>query len=229
MLKINNYSNSILNSITFSLESGKDLIILGSNGVGKTTLAKVLCGITPTNSVTINGINLSKTYGKRRTKLINYTPPKLEVFDEFITVKEFLELGNSNLKIKAVLEILHISHLSNKTCKTLSSGESQLLLIASALLHNALYSIFDEPTSNLDPKKIQLLFKLLKDKSILKSKIIITHNLDLAYKLGYDILFLKDGNIHFYDTSHNFFTQENLDMLYDGSVEKQAHNIVIKL
>ncbi len=230
-VKIDNYSNSILKDISFSLEAGEHLIILGSNGVGKTTLAKVLCGMTPSNSVTIDSINPSKLYGEKRAKLINYIPPKLDIFDEFITVREFLELGSfsNNTTIAEALEKLHITHLSYKPCTTLSSGESQLLLIASALLHDALYTIFDEPTANLDPQKMQLLFTLLKDESTLQSKVIITHNLDLAYKLGYNILFLEDGAVKFYGTSADFFMQEHLDVLYDGSVEKNANNIVVKL
>ena len=236
-LKIDNYSNEILKDISFSLEAGEHLIILGSNGVGKTTLAKVLCGMTPSNSVIIDGINPSKLYGEKRAKLINYIPPKLDVFDEFITVREFLELGLINGVVGAqhptgiheVLEKLHIIHLSSKPCTSLSSGESQLLLIASALLHDARYTIFDEPTANLDPQKMQLLFALLKDETTLQSKVIITHNLDLAYKLGYNILFLEEGAVKFHGTSTDFFSQEHLDVLYDGSVEKNANNIVVKL
>jgi iron complex transport system ATP-binding protein len=230
-IKIDNYSNNILKDISFILESGEQLIILGSNGVGKTTLAKVLCGITPSASVYIDTITPSEIYGEKRTGLINYIPPKLEVFDEFISVHEFLELGSFNniLTIDKALEKLHIAHLADKACKSLSSGESQLLLIASALLHDARYTIFDEPTANLDPKKMQLLFALLKDNTVLQSKIIITHNLDLAYKLGYNILFLEDGAVRFHGSSSDFFTQDHLDRLYDGSVEKHGNNIVVKL
>ena len=236
-MKIDNYSDDILKDISFILESGEHLIILGSNGVGKTTLAKVLCGITPSTAVSIDTITPSETYGKRRAKLINYIPPKLNIFDEFITVHEFLELGFMGGAVRAqhptrindVLKKLHITHLAEKACKMLSSGESQLLLIASALLHNARYTIFDEPTANLDPKKMQLLFGLLKDDHLLQSKLIITHNLDLAYKLGYNILFLEEGAIKFYGSSSDFFTQEHLDRLYDGSVEKHKNNILVKL
>jgi len=230
-LKIDNYSNEILKGISFSLEAGEHLIILGSNGVGKTTLAKVLCGMTPSSSVSIDNITPSKVYGEKRAKLINYIPPKLDVFDEFITVREFLEIGtfNNDLSIDASLEKLHITHLTNKACKMLSSGESQLLLIASALLHDARYTIFDEPTANLDPQKMQLLFNLLKDETTLQSKLIITHNLDLAYKLGYNILFLEEGAVKFYGSNSDFFTQTHLDALYDGSVEKRENNIVVKL
>lgn len=235
-IHINNYSNNILKEISFSLEDGKHLIILGSNGVGKTTLAKVLCGITPSSAVHIDGVNPSKLYGEKRATLINYIPPKLDVFDEFITVREFLELGlragvvgSLHPTVDEILDKLTIGHLSDKACKMLSSGESQLLLIASALLHDARYTIFDEPTANLDPQKMQLLFKILKDSSHLQSKVIITHNLDLAYKLGYKILFLEDGAVKFHGANDDFFEQAHLDRLYDGSVVKENNNIVVKL
>jgi len=230
-LHIDSYSSSILNNISFTLATGENLIILGSNGVGKTTLAKVLCGITPSDAVTIDSINPSKLYGKSRARLINYIPPKLDVFDEFISVREFLDLGvlSPVYSIDEVLESLDILALADKACHVLSSGESQLLLIASALLHDAKYSIFDEPTANLDPQKMQVLFSLLRDADAFKSKVIITHNLDLAYKLGFDILFLEAGAVKFQGNSSAFFAQENLDILYEGAVKKQANNIVVKL
>ncbi len=236
-LKITHFSNTILSQISFELERGENLIILGSNGVGKTTLAKTLCGINPSSTVTIDNINPLKIQGKKRTRLINYIPPKLDIFDEFITVREFLELGiitgivrvQHPTGINGVLEKLNIIHLSDKTCKTLSSGESQLLLIASALLHDADYTIFDEPTANLDPQKMQTLFALFKDNTLLKSKIIITHNLDLAYKLGFNILYLADKKVAFHGSSLDFFEQSHLNSIYDGSVQNIAGNMVVKL
>ena len=231
MLTMKNYTDNILTNISFHLKHNKNLIILGSNGVGKTTLAKVLCGITPSESVSIEGVNPSKTFGEKRTKHINYVPPKLEVFDSFMTVKEFLELSllDSKYRVSEALKKLQLEHLSHQPCTQLSSGESQLLLMASAWLHNASYTIFDEPTSNLDPQKIQLLFRLLVDETFMQSKIVITHNLDLAYKLGFDILYLSHKKVAFFGSSEEFFQQENLNKFYEKSVEKVAGNIVVKL
>jgi iron complex transport system ATP-binding protein len=231
LLTIDNFSNNILKEVSFKLKCGDNLTILGSNGVGKTTLAKVLCGIDPSDCVTINSLKLSNISGVKRAELINYIPSKLNIFDEYITVQKFLELGtfHKNLKVDEALELLQIYHLKNSSCHTLSSGESQLLLMASALLHNATYTIFDEPTANLDPQKIQLIFSILKNKSMLQSKIIITHNLDLAYRLGFNILFLEEGRVKFHADSKSFFLQENLDKLYDGSVKNTIDNIVVNL
>jgi len=230
MLKINNFTNYILKDISFSLNN-KNLIILGSNGAGKTTLSKVLCGIIDNDSVTINNINPSKVYGDKKTKLINYIPAKLDIFDDYMSVKEFLELNKlySNLKIDDVLDMLEISYLKNKSCKTLSSGESQLLLYASAVLHNAMYTILDEPTSNLDPKKVKMIYGNLQNKDILQNKIIISHNLNLSFKLGYDILYLENGKIIFDGTSKQFFETSNLYKFFGSSVKKVDDNILVDL
>ena len=221
MLKLDNYSNYILKDISLKIEN-QNLIILGSNGSGKTTLAKVLSGLVSQELV---------LFGEQRTKLINYIPVGLDIFDEFIDVVEFLELNKlySTISINEILELLDITYLKNKPCKYLSSGEAQLVLIASAILHNAKYTIFDEPTSNLDPLRIKKVYETIKDEKLLQNKILITHNLNLAFKLGYDILFLKNGKIKFYGTNNDFFKDDNLNKFFNGSVRKVDNNIVVQL
>jgi len=230
MLKVDSYTSDILKDITFTLEN-RNLIVLGNNGAGKTTLAKVLSGIIRSNSVKIDDQNPSQIFGSSRTKLINYIPAKMEVYDEFMSVEEFLDINKlySTCSIDECLEILDISYIKDKICKNLSSGESQLLLIASAILHNAKYTIFDEPTSNLDPLKIKNTFGILKDDKLFQNKIIITHNLDLAYKLGYDVLFLKDGKVVFLGDNKTFFSQENLELFFKNSVKIAQNSIVVNL
>jgi iron complex transport system ATP-binding protein len=230
MLKIDNYSNYILKNISFEIEK-KNLIILGSNGAGKTTLAKILSGLIKTDSINIGDILLSNISYEDRVSIINYIPPKLEIFDEYITVEEFLSLSKiyDVHHIDDVLQKLQIEYLKTKNCKRLSSGESQLVLMASAILHNAKYTILDEPTSNLDPQKLKNVYELLSLKETMQHKIIITHNLNLAYKLKFDILFIKDGTVHFNGSSEEFFSQENLDLVYDKTVKKIADNIVVDI
>jgi iron complex transport system ATP-binding protein len=230
MLEVKSFSNFILKDISFC-SNDKNLIILGDNGAGKTTLAKTLCGLIKSDEVFCDGKRVLDIDYEDRVSLINYIPAKLEIFDEYISVLEYLELNKyfENSHIKEVMELLNISHLKDKACKYLSSGESQLLLIASAILHNAKYTILDEPTSNLDPKKIQNVFEILKDKSLLKNKIIITHNLNLAYKLGFDIVYIQDGKVIFDGSNDEFFKDENLLSLYGNSVKKSENNIVVDI
>ena len=136
MLKLNNYSNQILKSISFALKPKQNLLILGSNGAGKSTLAKALCGISP-SSVELFGKALSSYTSKERTKLINYIPAKLEIFDEYMSLNEYLDLSRLHtlLESKNLLKLLAIEHLKNKPCQQLSSGEQQLTMLALYLIH----------------------------------------------------------------------------------------------
>ncbi len=229
MLEIKNYSNFILQDISFSLKS--NLIILGNNGAGKTTIAKVLSGIIPSNCVQINNLEPSKTYGEEKVKLINYIPSHLEIFDEYLTVAEFLQLSlfHTSFTIDSILENLNIAYLKEKPCKYLSSGESQLVSMASAILHNAKYTILDEPTSNLDPKRVKTIFNLLQNEDYLQNKIIITHNLNLAFQLGFEILFIENGQIKYYGSNEEFFSDSNLQNFFDESVKKVDNNILVNL
>jgi iron complex transport system ATP-binding protein len=231
VLKINNYSNYILKNISLELQKDQNLIILGSNGAGKTTLAKAICGLIESDHIFIDEKNPSELYGEERTELINYIPPKLEIFDEFLSVYEYLELNNlySTKSIDEVLSELCILHLKDKSCNTLSSGESQLLLLAGALLHHSSYTIFDEITANLDPIRLKEVFNILKSEEYLNSKIVITHNLHFAYKLGFDILYIQNGEAKFIGKNKDFFTQENLDKFFDGNVKRSENGVLIDL
>jgi len=229
-LNINGYSNTILNNINFELKKNQNLIILGSNGAGKSTFAKVLSGIMPSKHVTIDNKQLHNLNAKSRTKYINYIPAKLEIFDEYITLDEYLNLSRLHtlLASKNMLKFLEIEHLKNKPCQQLSSGEQQLAMLATAVLHNAETTIFDEPTANLDPQKSRDVFSLLKS-NLFQRKIIITHDLMLAYRLGYDVVYIKDGTISFFDSSEKFFNTLNLDHYFGSSVKIIDNFVLVNL
>ncbi len=211
------------------MAQNQNLIILGSNGAGKSTLAKVLCGITP-STLLVNDKPLNTYSNKERTKLINYVPAKLEIFDEYITLDEYLNLSRLHtlLASKNMLKLLSLEHLKNKPCQQLSSGEQQLTMLATAILHNAKVTIFDEPTANLDPQKSRDTYSLLKS-HLFQSKIIITHDLNLAYKLGYDVMFIKEGEIDFLGSSKAFFHASNLDHYFGSSVKMVEGFLVVDL
>lgn len=220
MLKVNNYNNDILKNISFEMQN--NFIILGSNGAGKSTLAKILSNIIDNNKVELFGKNISLLSQKERAETINYIPAKLDIFDEYISVQEFLELSfldKEKIDINTIASSLQIEHLLKHSCHTLSSGEKQLLLIASAVAHQAKITIFDEPTSNLDQQHVKAIFELLKYHDALKYKIIITHDLHMAYKLGYPVLFIKEGKVVFQGENHSFFNKTSLEKFFADSVK----------
>ncbi|WP_455757330.1 ATP-binding cassette domain-containing protein [Sulfurimonas sp.] len=230
MLQVKEFSNAILSNINFNLQNDENLIILGSNGAGKSTLAKVLCGIIDSDCVELYDENANQLNAKQRAELINYIPPKLEVFDEYISFKEYLSLSKlySDYSVDEVVSLLGLDELKDKTCNKLSSGEQQLMMLASSILHNAKLTIFDEPTANLDPKKTLKVYNILKGEKI-KSRIIITHDLSLAYKLGYKVIYMKDGKIEFFDDNEKFFQTSNLDKYFGNSLKRIDDYFMVNL
>ena len=232
MLEINKYNSDILKDITFSLEENENLIILGQNGAGKSTLAKVLSNLIENNNVKLFNQNLSDLSDEKRAQFINYIPPKLSIFDEYITLREFFELACidliDNKKIDILIDTLNLKNLEYKYCKNFSSGEKQLLLLGSSIMHDAKITIFDELTANLDISRLKEVFDIFKS-DLLKQKIVITHNLDLAYALKFKVLYLKDGKIEFFGDNDAFFCDENLKRFYNNSIQKINGHLVVNL
>jgi iron complex transport system ATP-binding protein len=86
------YKNPVLQGINFSC--AKNISVLGANGVGKSTLAKALCGLLPyEGEIVINDKPLEAYTANERARTITYIPPKLASFDAFITVEEFILMG----------------------------------------------------------------------------------------------------------------------------------------
>jgi len=232
MLELKNFSNFILKEVSFVLNGGEDLLILGENGAGKSTLAKVLTGLLKSKNIFIDNFNINEIECKKRAELINYIPSKLEIFDEYLRVFEYLELcfieNIDKVKIENILKLLKIEHLKNSYCKDLSSGESQLLLLANALLHKAKITIFDELISNLDIKRVKDVFDIL-NSNLLESKIIITHNLEFAYALKYKILYLNGGKIEFFGTNKEFFSKKNIEKYFNDTIKVLDNYVVFDL
>ncbi len=232
MLEINNYNSDILHDISFSLKENESLIILGENGAGKSTLAKVLSNLITNDKVKLFGERIDKLSDLKRAQLINYIPPKLSIFDEYVTLKEFLELSTitnvDNEKIDNLIKLLKLEKLKHRYCKAFSSGEKQLLLLASAIIHDAQITIFDELTANLDISRLKEVFDIFNSK-LLKQKIIITHNLDLAYALKFKVLYINDGKIEFFGQHKEFFEDHNLKKFYNNTISKLDKHLVVNL
>lgn len=224
-LTLSYFDEKILEDINFSIS--KHLCILGPNGGGKSTLAKALCGLLPyKGSILLNSQELSTIPSKEKAKLISYIPSKMESFEQFTTVEDFVLLGRYPYKssfkdytqadrkiVKDVLAELSISALSTHRLHELSSGQQQLTLIAQALAQKSKILIFDEPTANLDPKNTGLFVKELKNLRQNYQTILITHDIQLAFYFSDPVLFIKDKKAKFYEKE--FFKEESLSSSYD--------------
>ena len=170
---------------------GKDenLLIIGSSGIGKTTLLHLLAGLLESNSGSIN------LYGQDISKLTQHQIDKFRgqnigiVFQKphfvnSLTVKENLQLaqylGNKKdqNRIVDILSSLDILDKENKKPKKLSQGEKQRASIAMAIVNSPKLILADEPTSSLDDENCDRVIKLLKKQaSEFKAQlIVITHD-----------------------------------------------------
>ncbi len=220
---------SILEDI--SLDIKNHLSVLGANGAGKSTLAKIICNLVEYGGeVFVNGQNIQDVSVKKRAELISYIPAKLESYDVFITLEEFVLMGryihkkalfsysSSDKKIAYnCLETLNIAHLKEHTLDSLSSGETQLALIAQALTQESEIIIFDEPTANLDPKNSKIIAQHIKKLKENHQVILITHDIPLASFIDSSVAFIKDKKLHYFEGE--FFTQEKLHEMYDVSFD----------
>ncbi len=231
MLHIDSLSYQILKEVNFSLPLNQNLTILGANGSGKTTLAKALCNLIPNKSVTFDNKTLDQISPKKRAQIINYVPAKLNIYDEYLTVLDYLRLNVIDEKnftdFDIILNVLDMAHLKYSRCVNLSSGESSLLMVGGAMIHNPQITVLDEPTANLDQEKKVKLYQILKNSSAFRNKIIITHDLNLAYQLDYTILYLDKGSVRFHGECRSFFQSDQIKSCFGNYVKNIDGNYMV--
>ncbi len=229
MIEIDNLSchfenQTVLKDISINIDS--HLSILGANGSGKSTLARSLCNLVEfEGTITFDSVNIKELSLKQRARYISYIPAKLEVYDPYIKLFEFVLLGrfaykksffeytqkDKKIALK-YLKLLNIEHLKEHSIHSLSSGEQQLALIASALAQESNIIIFDEPTANLDPYNSKVIAQHIKALKHSHQVILITHDLHLAAFVNSPVVFLKKAKATFYEK--DFFNNDTLEKLY---------------
>lgn len=186
----------VLNKISFSLESGDFLAVVGKNGSGKSTLAKCLLGLlkVPNDTIFLDDVDINvmpKTYN------IGYVPQKPDFNSEFpITVKEILTSsyrGKRDQSFTSIVNDLEINRFYYDNINCLSGGQLQRIFIARALINHPKLLILDEPTAGIDKANLDSLKEILRKLKNQKITIImITHHMDFALDLAQYILHLDE-------------------------------------
>lgn len=225
----------IFSNISFSIDKGDVLCILGPNGTGKTTLIKCLNGLHDIDSgeILINGKNIKKLSFREISKHIGYIPQShvpsfpFKVFDVVIMGRApYLNLGESPKKKDRDIAIdslktLGIEHLKDKEYTNLSGGERQLVFLARILCQQPDILILDEPTSHLDfGNQIRLLEIVDNLASAGLSIIMSSHFPDHAFLSSTKVAILKNKEFIDFGTPDDVVTEENL---------KKAYSIDVKL
>ncbi len=177
----------VLRNISLALYRNEIATIVGENGVGKTTLAKILTG------------SISYDKGRLSNDELPFYVMQDADYQLFGTsVENEVEIGNEGLDIqdkKRVLTELDIWKYRNTHPFDLSGGEKQRLQIAMAALNKAKLIIFDEPTSGLDVKSMNSVVRQINELSETKSILIISHDYEFIRKVSDRVIYLNDGQI----------------------------------
>lgn len=211
MLKLENASVSygkskVVSNVSFQVDKNEKLVILGRNGVGKTTLLKSIIGLLPIKGgkLFLNNEDVTslKTYERSR-KGIAYVPQGREIIPQ-LTVKENLELGalahniNYDEKVEEIFNYFPIlkNHLKRKG-GVLSGGQQQQLAIARALMSDPKILLLDEPTEGIQPNIVMEISSILsryhKEKKV--PIVVVEQNLKFARKIGDRFIMIQKGSI----------------------------------
>ena len=217
---------NVLKDISFDVEKGDILAIVGPSGSGKSTLLRCLnmLEVPTSGKIIFEGVNLTSKDANLslvREKM-GMVFQQFNLFDH-LTVMENLTLapiklkvmGEGNAKRKAI-ELLKMIDLYDKMDtypSSLSGGQKQRIAIIRTLMMEPDIILFDEPTSALDPLMVGEVLDLIKRlANSNKTMIIVSHELNFVRNIASKVLFLDEGKVKFYGSNKEFFTSKNKDI-----------------
>lgn len=223
------YDNEpVVTDISFEVEVGELLVVIGKNGVGKSTVVKGLAGLVEpmAGSVEILGAKLKSLKAAHRAKKVAVLPQSVR-FLSGITVSEFVTQGRyihrpswqrisaaDEEAIAASLEANELVQLKDRAMDQLSGGERQRCVLARALAQESEILLVDEPTAALDAKHQLWAFRRLAElASDGRTVVVVTHDLNLASQFADRVAYLDDGRIAAIGTPTDVLRPEKLKSL----------------
>ncbi len=196
--------NIAIDNLSVEIKKSESVALIGANGAGKTTLLNLLvCVLLPQKGrIFVDGTEVRKeSLAAVRAKMgMVFQNPDEQLF--MTTAREDIAFGPQNMgyteeqtkeAVEEVSELLGIPHLLDRMPHKLSGGEKRLVEVASVLVYEPDVLLFDEPISFLDPRARKNMIGVLK--SLLQTKLIATHDLDMAMDICTRILILDHGRI----------------------------------
>lgn len=220
---------TIFEGISFSVERGEILCILGPNGTGKSTLIKCLISVLPLQqgSIRLNGMEVKDLSRSEAAQQIAYVPQSHQIVFPF-SVLDFVLMGRaphlplfatpgrSDRKIAwEALATVGIEHLADRAISEISGGELQLALIARALAQQPAVMVLDEPTSHLDFGNQIRVLQLIEHLSSSGLAVVMTsHFPDHCLFVRQKVAIMKDGRFIALGQSEEVLNPENLSAAY---------------
>lgn len=220
---------TILKQVSFELDYGQSVCLLGKNGVGKSTLFKCLLHSVQPDSgqILIDGVEIQDYSRNELADRVSYIPqnPKgifhFTVFDMILMgtasrLKNYQQPGKQENKlVEDALDRLSICHLKNKLYSEISGGEQQLVIIARSVVQQSKIIIMDEPCASLDYGNQVMVLEMIKKLSREGFLIIqATHDPNHALQYGDHVIILQEGSLAKQGKPSEIVTSELLESLY---------------
>ena len=205
------YNNDVcaLKDLSFKVEDGEFVFLIGASGAGKTSIIKMLLReIKPTSGeIIVDNVNIVKLRNRkipqlRKTMGVVFQDFRLlegkTVFDNIKYPLQILGVSKRVItkRVTEILELVGLSDRANSFPNQLSGGEQQRVCIARALVNKPKYLIADEPTGNLDPNTSEGIMKLLLDVNAKGTTVIVsTHDRDIVNKLKKRVISMDHGEM----------------------------------
>lgn len=224
----------VLRDVSFGIEPGEVIGIIGPNGSGKTTLLKALDGILAPQEgqVLLEGVDIRTLRRSAIARSIAVVPQEVPFIFPF-RVEEIVAMGRSphmgrltfegrrDLEIvREVMATTGIETLADRRIFDLSGGERQLVWVARALAQQPRIMLLDEFTAFLDIRHQIVLFELIRRLNEEKglTVVVVTHDMNLASQYAHRIILLNGGRIHALGRPGEIITESNLKEVYKADV-----------
>lgn len=211
-------SETVLQNVSFSLQQGDLMAVLGRSGSGKTTLLKSLAGLESPDAgqIWVEGKDLSQAPPQARGMVYLYQEPllfpHLNVFENLAFGLRLKKTDGAQLKtqVTTLLERLGLADQAHKAPHQLSGGQRQRVSFGRALLVQPRLLLLDEPFASLDMEiraQMQTLFLDLA-RSYQMTALLVTHDLKEALVMGSRFGLLQEGQLRLYETAADFIADE---------------------
>ncbi len=199
-----------LQGISFTIEDGEFVFLVGPSGSGKSTIIKLLTGeVIPTaGRVMVNGFSMSRISDRqipymRRTIGVIFQAfrliPKKTVFDNLSLAMRAVGATPRDIRtrIPYVLELVGLKGMEDRYPDELSGGEQQRVAIARALVNNPSTIVADEPTGNLDPNRsLEIMTLLERINALGTTVVVVTHERDLVNHFDKRVIMIDHGQVN---------------------------------
>ncbi len=221
----------ILNGISFKVNEGESLSIVGQNGCGKSTLLRVMCGTLDfKGEVLINGKNIKKYKPKELARKVSMLSQTTQLYFNY-SVYDTVMMGRyphqktgifstTTAKdreiVEEALKVVEMYDFKDRNVDELSGGQLQRVFLAKIIAQDPDIVLLDEPTNHLDlvyqVELVEFLKKWGKDKN--KTIIGVIHDLNLAMELSPKTLMMSSGTIASYGQNQEVFTSKEFKSIY---------------